>query len=226
MHIKKTLYHTERSTIFIIIMGGIIVCIFYIFFWFISTSPAAYSDFMQVYTKHNKETDQLIRKTFQYGSGNNQLRQNLNNILSQVMLRDIQDDDRYRLSRKGLGVLDDIKNKLNITMSQFQKLSAERDLLNNLYKQVRSPRDRNDLREFLDYTNNAYVKIERILNLLFAQNEQTRIIFMRIIEENGALTDNHIQEINAMTKDAEKNFNELSYAYTYLYKLKENNPSF
>ena len=65
------------------------------------------------------------------------------------------------------------------------------------------------------------VLVESTVTTLYAINEQTRGIVEQIIKGKGALTDEHIVQINQETSDAETRYERLTQLYKEMEEVDE-----
>jgi len=149
-------------------------------------------------------------------AGGNDSREELHKLLSTMLTDAMDTEKRESLARIAFVHLDTIKKEIDAAQAVQASLYQ---VLQDFDNAARSFSGIDLGRQSMAIVGIARKRAEissRITSILSETNEQTYAIITRILAEKGALSPEHITEINAATADAEKRFDTLAELYAEL----------
>ncbi len=153
---------------------------------------------------------------FKPGAEENPVRQQVNQLLAQVLQVEMSQGERIEMARQGIAHLDDIEDQIDDVKEKGDVVAP---LLASVEKGARSPGNaakRSDLLEIVKLGKRQAEIIADIRGLSYRADYYTTEIFERVIDDQGLITDDHKTYLNGQIPQLEEQFNKRSNLYREL----------
>jgi len=205
-------YSITGAFILVLVTAGVI---WYIFRPVYEPETAlAYIDSIALYEEFAQAQAEYTNRP---GQGDNQHRQKLHVALTTILTKeDMDDSDRLTIAQDALINTDAIRAEIDLASASREKVEGAIKDVSRQHTELTSPKLQNRSLHIIDRIEHKQEIVADIIATMYAVNGQTEGIIKTIAENNGALTDGHIQQINQETNDAEARFDRLTELYEQL----------
>lgn len=153
------------------------------------------------------------------GSSNNPVRQDLNRLLSEVLVQGLSAHDRLALADQGLEQLANLEKQIDAIGEAGEKVDAavarmQVDSVGTVSSSIAT-------HELLTLAKKRSAIIADIRGLSYRANFETKKIFDRVIADKGALTKEHVLDLNEQIPIVEEQFNRRSDLYAELQSISQ-----
>lgn len=139
-----------------------------------------------------------------------------------AMLTEAQADDvREVRARAAFAQLDQLKREVDAAQAAQADLLAAQEAMGEAARALKSARLRVRAQEIVEAAGVRSAVSAKITGLLSHANDESYAIITRVLEEKGALSQEHIIRINSITTAAETRHDELTAAYDELVRAEE-----
>lgn len=176
----------------------------------------------KIVLEHQETLNNLHAHTFLPGSGDNENRKELNAHLNLVLTGNLNNDERFRISKAGLAFAHKIQEEIYTIEKKREGFRSTKKTIASLQNNTQNKRTKNGLSTLVAQSDKYIQKTLEAQQLLSSMNDQTAAIFERILENNGSLTETHIRELNKAIPKAEQNFDDLFFLYKDLENRRTN----
>ncbi len=174
------------------------------------------TELSNVYADYDRSGKTYSDAAFLVGSNSNPLRIELNQVLAEVLGKAMTPDERMEKVRRGRELLvesarqiDAIGDSGDVSSSSIKLLDSTSRGLGNLYA-------RPGAAKVVELSRTKSNMIADIRGLSYKTNYYISQIFDRIERDGGALTQDHIKELNARIPELEAEFDRRANLYTDL----------
>jgi F0F1-type ATP synthase membrane subunit b/b' len=177
--------------------------------------------FVESYGNYAEIADQVEAFVHVPGTEGNSDRQELLSLLNAMLTDTMADTEREGLARIAFTHLDTIKKEIDAAQSAQAKLYTVLQDFDNASRMFKGIELRTQASEIVALARTRAELSAHITSILSETNDHTYSIITRILADHGALTQEHITEINAATTMAEDRFATLEGLYTELIDKKQ-----
>jgi DNA repair ATPase RecN len=174
---------------------------------------SAYRDYVAKWAENEKNI-------YTPGAEKNDIRQNLNSILTRVLDERITDKERFSLSVEGATPLSEIRLEIDSVKTSREEMELSTDVLASQAKKVSGIRLRQKANELVDLAKKRNEIIAEIETLSYRMSDITKEIFQGVARDNGKLTNDRIRTLNNQVPEAEKDYERLNELYRNLTESK------
>jgi len=210
---------TEKILLLVLLIGSA----FFIVVSFLASGKfpqKTYGDLSLSLATLHDSLDEEITSAHLPGSGTNESRQQLNTIFNRLLMEHMSTDERILLSRQGMELLAITREEISrVTIHLITSEGSLEEL-----EKMEFSGNRSEMALLDDYIDRAHTinhVVSTITTLLTRLNDHSNSILKRIIADDGQLTPAHVTDLNTQTPLAEGNFDDLTYSYSRLEKLWE-----
>jgi hypothetical protein len=154
------------------------------------------------------------------GSGSNVARRATGMMLNAALTADMDEVQRTKLSKDALVQVSTLEGQVERIEGAGVTLREHTHLLEDAAGRVRGYKAGTAANEMNAIAQERVLYIEELREILEGMNAQTRSIFERIIDDGGAMTDDHLRSLNQDLDGAEQQYDRLSAIYGELEGLK------
>ena len=195
----------------IIVLGSIAGGIWYFFSMSQPLETRERGALTQTHSVYERESIRQTEILAKPGSGSNINRANLHMLLSQMLTADLTDDERKTLAEQARGQAEKLRTDIDRTKGVHTSVVRAIESIQDVSIASRAYSKKQE--SLISLMMQKQVTAESITTTLYAINDQTEGIITRILDEEGALTPEHIQYINEETSDAETRHDQLTQLY-------------
>jgi hypothetical protein len=181
--------------------------------------------FDDAYGGYAKDARVLNTAAYLPGASGNPLRQEVNQILVEVLGKKMSDTERLKLSSRGVLLLKAIEKQINAMGDSAPAVQEDVARMDNSARNISNLYQRRAMLDIVALAKDELLFIEDIRGLSYRANFYTSEIFNKIIKSNGALTDAHVTQLNDQLPEVEEQFTRRSNLYTQLqqsaYKIEQ-----
>ena len=210
--IRITLVPIIRSRKFIFAVLVCLVCGGGLW-WYDNHEFARFNDSYTTYL--NKAAIQQ-NAAFIPGAAANQLRNQINQTLSQVLASGVKPKDRLQLAHQGLDLIIFSNNQIDAIGEAAPDVEAAANSMDEAASSPGNMFRKAKMDEIVSIAKQELYTIEDIRGLSYRANFQTAEVFNHIIADNGNLTNAYVNELNNDLPAAEEQFNKRQDAYADL----------
>lgn len=190
--------------------GGTYLWVYYGGFEGERTSVVAFID---AYSAYDIAASQVADLVHDPGTTRNTDRSNLLALLERILTAPLEANERAKLARVAYGHLDSIQNDIAEAKKAHEELYAIIQDLDNMSRIFRGVRAGEQASGLVSLARERAETSARIIANLSETHEYTYAIITRVLEDEGALTDEHKQSINTITSEAESRHAALEEQY-------------
>lgn len=165
--------------------------------------------FTKSYETYATLSAQHVTAAFLPATNDNQIRQELNRMLSDVLAVELPVQDRLERAQRGLLLLAELEK-------QIDAIGDKGEAVSHALGELESHASGADRAEIVSLALERMRVIGDIRGLSYRANYHTAEIFNRVISDGGSLTDEHISELNAQVPLVEEQFDRRSGLYSEL----------
>ena len=148
------------------------------------------------------------------GSTSNTDRAELDVILGRVLVEPMEDSDRFQYSILAIKKIEVLEGKISEVYEIGETVKTRIESLKLAQEDVKGFEVKILTKEIIELAIKQKAIIDEIEILTQVITQRTRDIFERIIEENGALSDEHMISLNEQIADAEIQFDKRTNLFT------------
>lgn len=197
--------------------GGTFLWVFYGGFEGEQAAAVTFIDYYVNYDEVASEVEQLVHIP---GTEGNVDRAEVLTLLESILTKKMETAQRKNLAQLALTNLNIVKQEIDRAHIAQAKLYEVLQELDNTARVFTSIDLRNRATEIIALARKRAEYSANITSILSKNNEQTYVILTRILVDEGALSQEHIAELNSATGEAEARFETLETLYDELLKKK------
>jgi len=147
------------------------------------------------------------------GAANNPVRMQINDILTQVLANKMSDAQRLALSKQGLNLLTYSKNQIDAMTPKSDASDAAEKKMEDSTDFITSTFSNGLPQKIITLAKERHAAISDIRAYSYRADADTQRIFEHIVNDNGALPDSYIQELNNDEPAEEAQFSDRQNRY-------------
>lgn len=206
---KPTIVRTKSLTIAAILTG---VCLVAIALFAVRTHSAFNDDF----TAYASLKRAYVTAAYKPAAQENPVRQEVNKLLSFVLEKPMSDAERLELSRRALLHMEDIERQIDGIKVEADRIEPLIERLEKSSASMTSLADRETMQKIASLARAEAEIIADIRGLSYRADYYTTEIFERIIDDGGALTNEHVRYLNDLIPQLEEQFDRRARLYREL----------
>ncbi len=171
------------------------------------------SDFEKKYAEYVLAEEEYVEVANKPAAEANPVRRQVYTLLAEVLQVEMTPEERIAKAKQGIAHLNDMEGQIDAIKSEADKVSP---LLAELEKNAGGISNRSEKRELVRLGKRQIEIISDIRGLSYRADYYTSEVFERIIDDQGAMTDEHKTYLNDLIPQLEEQFDNRSNLYAEL----------
>lgn len=201
-----------RYLIVFILIVAMLSGALYAYSFFTVRDRGATMAFINIYGEYAAQIETVDQQVYFPGQGENLKRKNMHKLLSDILIGDIDNGKRLQLAREAEDLAAAQRLDIDAVAQNRHRHEQIIDEAEVLVSDL-APREAEIASAIVHHATTRQAFISDISATLYAINGHIDAIAGRVIEEEGALSSDHIAHINEATRDAEERFDRLNNLY-------------
>lgn len=199
-----------RKHIFVFIAATLVML-----FSFVAYKTYFSWQFSKSYETYETLSNAHVTAAFLPATNDNQLRQELNRMLSDVLAADLPSSDRLARAQRGLVLLGELEK-------QIDEIGVKGEAVSHALGEMEERATGADRAEIVRLALERLRVIGDIRGLSYRASYHTAEIFNRVIADGGTLTPEHVSELNSQIPLVEEQFDRRTGLYDELESISGN----